>query len=913
MINPTDYSFDIGIYTGLSLAEVYDLGYEKLTALGQFSTGDTVETYQVVDFAISKRWDDFNELKTEHYKASYEPYFKSWEQKIDIRRRIIQMVLDLVEEIDGPKEAEPIIEEITPVEIDSIESTPIDDGLSEIQTTNSELEVNPNDGNDVIETSTPPEDVIEQPNEQPVDDVKQKTESNFQPIELTQSHKPSLKPTKILFPTGNMSKKDKKQFTIGLGQVPLVYYNGIHIEYNRIKSFTLYHEGILPACKISFTDQASFRDVGFPTDDISITVYIHSRSKLIRSIYMDFKVTNMRDFEGTVNITGIANIPQIYIRKFESFGSKTSMETMQEVAKLCKLGFSTNINSTNDKQTWINPGYKRKDFIENICKNAYISDSSFVICYVDFYYNLCYMDLEKEIERDITEDRMRLSTGKSELTEEPSTEEEVIPVLLTTDKSALDTNCHVTKVDILNRSTSVSLNKAYLTKTKFYDDVNKEMLIFDIDTIAEDREKLTLKAKLNDSTFYEDNKNNVWVGKIDKYEEGKGNAHDNYNYALIHNKVNKSELSKIDIDIEIAVPNYNFYLYQKIRFELIYDVPGALSSSIKHERISGEAIINSLEFIFDGKKHYQKIGLLRRDLEKTEEEIKNTGVGKNYQEKFQDNENQLGPNDNLNQTEPDNVVDNNTTTNDEEKPTMGDEDVVDEDGSGGTLTLTSKFQLNKTGHDAGHYDKTQIVIHYSAGHQRFDKGERTINSLNKKRNGKGLSYHYIIDAAGHIEQLIPDNARGFHGTISNRNSIGISLLNLGYKRSSVEDPTTGQPKRHTHSSTKPDNPGKWVDILGYDGKPDPYRSSEQAQEMTDEQITALKSLVKKLSAKHNIPYQWNGKSTYDILFPPSQKITYKKDVPGIYTHGSISTGKKDVIPTLKVLAFFKDLKLGGIA
>ncbi len=920
MINPTDFTFDIGIYTGLSLAEVEELGEEKLTALGQFWTGDTDETYQVVDFDISKRWDDFNEVIREHFFAQSgtvvgQVYDSNalWRQSVSIRERIIQMVLNLVEEIDGPKEANPIIEEIEPVSIDSIETIPVDDGLLEVQQVNTELDNNPNTGSPILETSVEPEAIIEQPSDDSSEDRKSETKSDFNPVELTQSTKPSIRPIPITFDTGNMSAKDKKQFQIGLGQVPLVYYNGIHIEYSNIRSFMLYHEGILPALKVSFNDQAVFRDIGFPTDDISITVYISSRSKLIRSIYMDFKVTNMRDADGTISITGIADIPQIYIAKFESFNSKTSLEVMKEISKICKLGFSSNISSTSDKQTWINPGTKRKSWIESISKNAYISDTSFVTCYIDFYYNLCYMDLEKEIERDISKDEMRLSTGKSELTEDPTDEETIIPVLLTTDNSAQDTNCHVTRVDILNRSTRVSLNRAYLTKTKFYDDVNKEILIFDIDTIAEDKTKLTLKAKTNDSTFYKENQNNIWVGKIDKFGDGDGNAHDNYNYSQVHNNINRSELNKIDIDIELGVPNYNFYLFQKIRFEFIYDVPGALSTSMKHERISGEAIINSLEFIFDGNSYYQKIGLIRRDLQKTEVEIENTSVNKNYKEEYQQNENPLGPTDDLNQSE---VVPNEPTipiVEEEEKPTMGDLDTVDEDGFGGTLTLTSKFTLNKTGHDAGYYKKTQIVIHYSAGHQRFDKGESTIRTLNNRRDGKGLSYHYIIDAAGHVEQLIPDNARGFHGSSSNRNSIGISLLNLGYKRDNVQDKTTGQPKRHTHSGIKPDNPGQWVNILGYDGNPDPYRSSEQAQEMTDEQITSLKSLVKRLSNKHNIPYKWNGKSTYDILFPPAQKVTYKKDVPGIYTHGSVSTDKKDVIPTPKVLAFFKDLKLGRIA
>jgi hypothetical protein len=642
MINPTDIVFDVGIYTGLTLQGVTDLVYEKL---GEYDPN-----------ADGPLWDEYNNLTDDHIFLE-----GGWEVKVSIREKIIQKALEIVELVDGVRNSDPIIKEkfteIEPVNIDSIPTSPID-------SINSELEIDTNVGSEVIETSTTPTDVIEQPTEESGKEEKDVNVSDFNPIQLTQITKPTIKPTPITFDVGNMPEKDKKQFKVGLGQVPLIYYNGVHIEYNRIENFSLYHEGILPACKMSFTDQASFRDIGFPTDDISITIYIYSRSKLIRPIYMDFKVTNMRDTGGLITITGIANIPQIYISKFESFNSKTSLETMKEVSKICNLGFNTNINSTNDKQTWINPGYKRKDFIESICENAYISDTSFVVCYIDFYYNLCYMDLEKEIERDISNDKMRLSTGKSEMTDDESNEENIIPLLLTTDNSALDTNCYVSGVDILNRSTRVSLNRAYITRTKFYDDISKEILIFDIDSINDDKNKLCLKGKLNDTEFYNSNANNIWMGKIDKFEDGDGNSHDNYNYSSVHNKINKSELTKIDIDIILPVPNYNFYLFQKIRFELIYDVLGALSSSSSHERISGEAIINSLEFIFDGIRYYQKIGLIRRDLEKTEEEIENTNTRSVFNEEFQNNENPLGPAD-VNNSLPNSgdVIENSTVDN----------------------------------------------------------------------------------------------------------------------------------------------------------------------------------------------------------------------------------------------------------
>ena len=62
-------------------------------------------------------------------------------------------------------------------------------------------------------------------------------------------------------------------------------------------------------------------------------------------------------------------------------------------------------------------------------------------------------------------------------------------------------------------------------------------------------------------------------------------------------------------------------------------------------------------------------------------------------------------------------------------------------------------------------------------------------------------------------------------------------------------------------------------------------------------------------------YKWEGKKTYDKLFPPSVKGTFKtsweKGLPGYYTHCSVTTGKLDCMPTPKIVNFFKTLKLTG--
>ena len=97
--------------------------------------------------------------------------------------------------------------------------------------------------------------------------------------------------------------------------------------------------------------------------------------------------------------------------------------------------------------------------------------------------------------------------------------------------------------------------------------------------------------------------------------------------------------------------------------------------------------------------------------------------------------------------------------------------------------------------------------------------------------------------------------------------------------------------------------------MDHDGKPFSYRGTSWAQEVTDAQITSVKKLMVNLKQKYpSLPsYKWNGKTTFDILFPP-QSLSWSAN-PGIYTHCSVNAQKVDVLPTPKIIQFFKELVL----
>lgn len=475
--------------------------------------------------------------------------------------------------------------------------------------------------------------------------------SDFVPVQLTQFFESNISTTEISLDASGNTKKERSEFLKGMGSAPFVYYNGVHIEYSDISNFELYHEGILPALKLVFKDRNGiFRDNGFPVDDTIVSIFIYSKSKRLRSIKMDFKVSKFRDIgDGSYSIVGICDIPRIFLKKFKSYSKKTSFEALQDIAKECDLGFCSNISNTSDKMTWINTGFPYHEYIQNIVSNSYSNDSAFMNCYIDYYYNLCYVDIEKELNRDNSNDMMvESSGGKSEFLDDEKTDEIIVPLMLSTDKSVKESSAYISNFSIINKSTQISINKSYLTRAKFYDTNQKEVLIFDVDSITSEGDKtIILKGKPNDEEYFKENVTSVWTGKLDKFEDdGSGNAHSNYNYAMVQNNINMDELIKVSIEIDLPTLNFNLYKMQKVYLALFKDMPGINQNSLRYKRIIGNWLIMSINILFDGRRQYQKITLIKRELEldpwEREQEKNKNSVGK---EEYSDNENPISPND----------------------------------------------------------------------------------------------------------------------------------------------------------------------------------------------------------------------------------------------------------------------------
>jgi putative chitinase len=404
-----------------------------------------------------------------------------------------------------------------------------------------------------------------------------------------------------------------EQTTVDIGKKPFIWLNDIQIDI--VNRFQITSSGFLPTLSVTFEDSYGYFDnLRFPNDDGKIKVFLDSRSPLLRPIYCEFKITNFRKIaDNTYSLEGMLNINRMYVTKVESFSNSSSYEVFKEISRLSNIGFSTNVNGTEDEMTWINPGDRVMDFCKTVIQRSYRSDTSFMWGFIDFYYNLNFIDIEEQMNFDLSKQTGILTGDLNQIQEKLSLtkENDALKLYLTNDLNASSSPNFFESYKVFNTSTSKSIKQGYVNRIKYYDWKTKEILIFDIGTNDNDN-NLLLKAE--DQEFFNENIKHNWEGKIID-----DNAHDNYHYSNIQNKINLNELQKIGV--EIVLPNLNFNLYRMMKIYMLFINQGMKEiNPVFNKKLSGEWLITEISFFLDGNDFKQKVKLIRRDLGFSQEE-----------------------------------------------------------------------------------------------------------------------------------------------------------------------------------------------------------------------------------------------------------------------------------------------------
>lgn len=380
---------------------------------------------------------------------------------------------------------------------------------------------------------------------------------------------------------------------------PIIRINDIMLSRYNIKSMSISSSDFVPTISLSLVyDNTTFISKNMPKDGDMVSLYLRANTNALSYLRNDFIITSCYSNSGRfnnssirVNIEGKMFIPELDSSQFcESFMG-TSKEVLKQLAEKYKLGFAFNdFDDTNDFQNWIKtePG---EEFIADIVEHAWKDETSFFEAWIDLYYNLCYVNINKFLLSTENEETTDITFASNTLAIEnlvnnnTGVENAQMTVKVLTNASEFkDTPFYIKKWEPINISSSISLESGYSTYTytfthnQNYLNGDQSQCFQELHNIPSyDQSKVDSFILLRGRSKYDKNKNpedekarvnhdfvntyiNIeWTGveyTLDdddskkQQNEWSGNVHKNYARAPYHNKQNINELNKMFLRVE---------------------------------------------------------------------------------------------------------------------------------------------------------------------------------------------------------------------------------------------------------------------------------------------------------------------------------------------------------------------------
>jgi len=395
-------------------------------------------------------------------------------------------------------------------------------------------------------------------------------------------------------------------------QYPLIKINDYIISGSEIESMVIDCNEFLPKITLQCTFvHKTFISQQMPKDGDIISVAIRNKSNLLRVIRNDYVITavvskqNTTEISGPTTLTffGVLFIPWMSTAKFNISHEGTSFEAMKKLAETVGLGFATNEDNTDDKQIWISGYTTLEDYIEETVLRSYKDDKSFYDVWVDIYYNLNFININKQLMSAENETDLAawLNTVDKDYTfggDEKTTLD--TPKVLSNYDSYRATsfyinywrpsnkatrvtyqvgtklNCHLFEhnQNLFNDENSTKYWKIPMEPTYDPEKVNKYILLRgratqDINSKGKD----LAKANYSYPKIYV---KNPWMGvqytvsnSDQKNSQWDGNHHKNYLRARLQNVINKKELEKLNVEISVTGMNMNIIKGDKLPIVLI--------------------------------------------------------------------------------------------------------------------------------------------------------------------------------------------------------------------------------------------------------------------------------------------------------------------------------------------------------
>lgn len=407
------------------------------------------------------------------------------------------------------------------------------------------------------------------------------------------------------------------------GSSPLVSINDYYLSENELERLEIDTYDWIPKCQLVFTIHTGvFISRHFPKDGDLVSVFIRSFNdtfKPIRNDYLiDDIVTNYSLDNEASNITfyinGTLRVPNLYAEDCKVIEQKTSYEALLQLSTDLNLGFVSNEkNETTDKQNWLCTWETNADFIKYITKHSYKDEQSFYDIWIDYYYNLNFLDINKVIsvhDKEPPKDGINKSSFSSDFVSDLDLFHSKSKIVLTNYRESAMSNSYFNKILLMNNTGKINTLNGYKRHIYFYDFNDKKVVDYFIDSLVTEnsqKEKVVLKGR-NNEDYYKTEIKSKWLGW--QYRTPEHNVHTHYKEAFIHNFQNLNELKKINIQLSLPNSNFNLYKGQRIpiMFTIVEDSRGKVASNVEDDAdnygvvldrfLSGYYMIIGIKFIY---------------------------------------------------------------------------------------------------------------------------------------------------------------------------------------------------------------------------------------------------------------------------------------------------------------------------
>ena len=389
--------------------------------------------------------------------------------------------------------------------------------------------------------------------------------------------------------SGGSVHNSMKQSKIEGSAYPMIQINTNKISKNDLYSFILELTGFLPRIIVTVIDtEKKFTSLDYPKDGDVISLYLKGdEANKLRPIRLDFDIESIDYAPGEFGIftfNGVLKIPGIFSEKCKGYTKDSSFNHLMSVCEELGLGFASNVEGTNDIMNRICPYDPTIKFISEITKTAYLNEDSFFTSYIDPYYYLCLVNLNKqfdetdELDSVLVTPSMKMDINSSDGSN--SSEGVIGNLVITNRRDFKGSDLYIIKHGLGNLSGRTWMDNGYKRYCQYYDNVEKNFDSFFVDpltTKGSENDKILLKGR-KDEDFYKTQIKYKYIGKQHSGENG--NMHDNFMYSQILNHQNLDEIQKMYLNVTMEEVNYNIYRYQRIPV-LIYDNDMIVKNALK--------------------------------------------------------------------------------------------------------------------------------------------------------------------------------------------------------------------------------------------------------------------------------------------------------------------------------------------